>query len=32
MQGLNEADTSANLIDPAIHKRGWAENLIRYEV
>jgi type I restriction enzyme R subunit len=28
---LNEADTRAKLIDPAIHKRGWSEDLIRRE-
>jgi type I restriction enzyme R subunit len=28
---LNEADTRAKLIDPAIHKRGWTEDLIRRE-
>jgi type I site-specific restriction endonuclease len=26
-----EADTWAKLIDPAIHARGWTENLIRRE-
>lgn len=31
MQGLNEADTRAKLIDPAIHRRGWTEDLIRRE-
>jgi len=25
---FNEADTRAKLIDPAIHKRGWTEDLI----
>lgn len=29
--GLNEADTRAKLIDPALHKRGWTEDLIRRE-
>ena len=29
---LNEAETRAKLIDPAIHKRGWTEDLIRREV
>jgi len=29
--GLNESDTRAKLIDPAIHARGWTENLIRRE-
>ncbi len=29
--GYNEADTRAKLIDPAIHKRGWTEDLIRRE-
>ncbi len=29
--GLSEADTRAKLIDPAIHKRGWTEDLIRRE-
>ena len=28
---LNEADTRAKLIDPALHKRGWTEDLIRRE-
>jgi type I restriction enzyme R subunit len=28
---LNEADTRAKLIDPAIHARGWTENFIRRE-
>jgi len=28
---FNEADTRAKLIDPAIHKRGWNEDLIRRE-
>ena len=28
---LNEADTRAKLIDPALHERGWTENLIRRE-
>jgi len=28
---LNEADTRAKLIDPAIHKCGWTEELIRRE-
>jgi type I restriction enzyme R subunit len=31
MMNLNEADTRAKLIDPAIHKRGWTEDLIRRE-
>jgi hypothetical protein len=26
--GLNEADTRAKLIDPALHARGWTEDLI----
>src|SRR5208283_2985000 len=29
---LNEADTRAKLIDPAIHGRGWREDLIKREV
>lgn len=29
--GYTEADTRAKLIDPAIHKRGWTEDLIRRE-
>ena len=29
--GLNESDTRAKLIDPAIHTRGWTEELIRRE-
>ena len=28
---LNEADTRAKLIDPAIHRRGWTEDFIRRE-
>lgn len=28
---LNEADTRAKLITPAIYKRGWTEDLIRRE-
>ena len=28
---LNEADTRAKLIDPALHDRGWSEDLIRRE-
>lgn len=28
---LNEADTRAKLIDPAIHRRGWTEDLIKRE-
>jgi hypothetical protein len=28
---LNEADTRAKLIDPAIHKCGWTEDLLRRE-
>ena len=26
--GLSEADTRAKLFDPAIHARGWSEDLI----
>ncbi len=29
--GMSEADTRAKLIDPAIHARGWTEDLIRRE-
>ena len=29
--GLNEAETRAKLIDPAIHRRGWTEDLIKRE-
>jgi len=29
--GLGESDTRAKLVDPAIHKRGWTEDLIRRE-
>jgi len=29
--GLGESDTRAKLIDPAIHGRGWTEDLIRRE-
>ena len=28
---LSEADTRAKLIDPALHAKGWTENLIRRE-
>ena len=28
---FNEADTRAKLIDPAIHRRGWTEDLVRRE-
>jgi len=28
---FNEADTRAKIIDPAIHKCGWTEDLIRRE-
>ena len=28
---LNESDTRAKLIDPALHSRGWTEDLIRRE-
>jgi type I restriction enzyme R subunit len=28
---LNESDTRAKLVDPAIHARGWTEDLIRRE-
>lgn len=28
---LNEADTRAKLIDPALHAKGWSEDLIRRE-
>jgi type I restriction enzyme R subunit len=28
---LSESDTRAKLIDPALHSRGWTENLIRRE-
>jgi type I restriction enzyme R subunit len=28
---LNEADTRAKLIDPALHNRGWTEDLIKRE-
>ena len=28
---LNEADTRAKLIDPALHSKGWTEDLIRRE-
>lgn len=29
--GMSEADTRAKLIDPALHKRGWTEDLVRRE-
>jgi len=28
---LSEADTRAKLIDPALHRRGWTEDLVRRE-
>jgi type I restriction enzyme R subunit len=28
---LNESDTRAKRIDPALHARGWTEDLIRRE-
>ncbi|MBU0610156.1 MAG: type III restriction endonuclease subunit R, partial [Armatimonadetes bacterium] len=28
---LSEADTRAKLVDPAIHARGWTEDLIKRE-
>jgi type I restriction enzyme, R subunit len=28
---LSEAETRVRLIDPAIHARGWTEDLIRRE-
>lgn len=28
---LSEADTRAKLIDPALHARGWTEDLLRRE-
>ena len=28
---LSESDTRAKLIDPALHARGWTEDLIRCE-
>ena len=31
MEILSEADTKAKLIDPALHRRGWTEELIRRE-
>lgn len=31
MSTLNEADIRAKLIDPAIHARGWTEDLIKRE-
>ena len=31
MSTLNEAETRAKLIDPAIHARGWTEDLIKRE-
>lgn len=29
--GLSESDTRAKLIDPAIHARGWTEDLVKRE-
>ncbi|PIP21102.1 MAG: hypothetical protein COX40_01210 [Candidatus Omnitrophica bacterium CG23_combo_of_CG06-09_8_20_14_all_40_11] len=31
IEHLSEADTRAKLIDPALHRRGWTEDLIRRE-
>lgn len=31
MNPLTEADTRAKLIDPALHKKGWTEDLIHRE-
>ena len=31
MSDMNEADTRAKLIDPAIHARGWTEDHIKRE-
>lgn len=31
MKPLTESDTRAKLIDPALHKKGWREDLIRRE-
>lgn len=31
MEILTESDTRAKLIDPALHKKGWTEDLIRRE-
>jgi type I restriction enzyme R subunit len=31
LMALNEADTRAKLIDPALHARGWTEDLIHRE-
>ena len=28
---LSESDTRAKLIDPALHQRGWTEDVIRRE-
>ena len=28
---MNEAETRAKLIDPALHGRGWTEDLIRLD-
>ncbi len=29
--GLDESDTRAKLLDPAVHACGWTEDLIRRE-
>jgi type I restriction enzyme R subunit len=29
--GFNEADTRAELIDPALYRRGWTEDQIKRE-
>ena len=29
--GMNEADTRANLIDPALYARGWSKDLVKRE-
>ena len=31
MPGLNEADTQAKLVNPALYKRGWTEDHIKRE-
>ncbi|MFH1703031.1 MAG: hypothetical protein ABIB41_06330 [Nitrospirota bacterium] len=31
METLTESDTRAKLIDPALHQKGWTEDLIRRE-
>lgn len=31
MSGLSEADTHAKLVNPAIYRKGWTEDLLKRE-